>query len=82
MLILKHVLRWQVYRISIFQQPLFLWKCFIGGIKYIAAEFRGPLIGKHPYLPDNIKVVTFGYVSDDIVDRLHGYWNQYIGKKK
>ena len=50
--------------------------------KYIAAEFRGPLIGKHPYLPDNINVVTFGYVSDDIVDRLHGYWNQHIGKKK
>jgi ABC-type Fe3+ transport system substrate-binding protein len=50
--------------------------------KYIAAEFRGPLIGKHPYLPDNIKVVTFGYVTDDIVDRLHGYWNQHIGKKK
>jgi ABC-type Fe3+ transport system substrate-binding protein len=50
--------------------------------KYVADEFRGPLIGKHPYLPDNINVVTFGYVSDEIVDRLHNYWNQYIGKKK
>jgi ABC-type Fe3+ transport system substrate-binding protein len=50
--------------------------------KYVADEFRGPLIGKHPYLPDDIKVVTFGYVSDDIVDRLHNYWNQHIGKKK
>ena len=50
--------------------------------KYVADEFRGPLIGKHPYLPDDIKVVTFGYVSDDIVDRLHKYWNQHIGKKK
>jgi iron(III) transport system substrate-binding protein len=50
--------------------------------KYVADEFRGPLVGKHPYLPDNIKVVTFGYVSDEVVDRLHGYWNQYIGKKK
>lgn len=50
--------------------------------KYIADEFRGPLIGKHPYLPDNIKLVTFGYVSDEIVDRLHKYWNQHIGKKK
>ena len=50
--------------------------------KYVADEFRGPLIGKHPYLPDNINVVTFGYVSDEIVDRLHNYWNQYIGKNK
>jgi iron(III) transport system substrate-binding protein len=50
--------------------------------KYVAEEFRGPLVGKHPYLPDNIKVVTFGYISDEIVDRLHNYWNQYIGKKK
>jgi iron(III) transport system substrate-binding protein len=50
--------------------------------KYVGDEFRGPLIGRHPYLPDDIKVVPFGYVSDEIVDRLHAYWNQYIGKKK
>ena len=50
--------------------------------KYVADEFRGPLIGKHPYLSDNINVVTFGYVSDEIVDRLHNYWNQHIGKNK
>ncbi|MGE5215459.1 MAG: ABC transporter substrate-binding protein [Chloroflexota bacterium] len=50
--------------------------------KYVADEFRGPLVGKHPYLPDNVNVVTFGYVGDDVVERLHGYWNKYIGKKK
>jgi ABC-type Fe3+ transport system substrate-binding protein len=49
--------------------------------KYIAGALRGPLVGKHPYLPDDIKLVTYGYVSDDIVNRLHEYWNQYIGKK-
>jgi iron(III) transport system substrate-binding protein len=49
--------------------------------KYLADEFRGPLIGKHPYLPDEANVVTFGYVSDEIVDRLHEFWNQYIGRK-
>lgn len=49
--------------------------------KYIAGALRGPLVGKHPYLPDNVKLVTYGYVSDDIVNRLHDYWNQYIGKK-
>jgi iron(III) transport system substrate-binding protein len=50
--------------------------------KYTAEQFRGPLIGKHPYLPDNINVVTYGYISDEIVNRLHDHWNQYIGKKK
>jgi iron(III) transport system substrate-binding protein len=50
--------------------------------KYVADEFRGPLVGKHPYLPDNIKVVTFGYLSEEIVDRLHSFWKQHIGKKK
>lgn len=50
--------------------------------KYTADEFRGPLVGKHPYLPDDAKIVPFGYVSDEIVERLHGYWKQYIGTKK
>jgi len=50
--------------------------------KYVADEFRGPLIGKHPYLPDDVKLVTFGNVSDEIVDRLHKYWNQHIGRGK
>ncbi|MGH7929669.1 MAG: hypothetical protein ACREQV_17950 [Candidatus Binatia bacterium] len=35
-------------------------------------------MGKHPYLLDDVKLVTYGYVSDDLIDRLHEYWNQYI----
>ncbi len=50
--------------------------------KYTAEQFRGPLTLKHPYLPDNVKLVTYGYLSDDIVNRLHDYWSRYIGKKK
>jgi iron(III) transport system substrate-binding protein len=50
--------------------------------KYVASGFRGPLIGKHPYLPDNFKVVTYNIVGEDVVKRLHEYWNQYIGKRK
>jgi len=50
--------------------------------RYIASEFRGPLVGKHPYLPDDANVATFGYESEEIVDRLHDYWNQYVAKKK
>jgi iron(III) transport system substrate-binding protein len=58
------------------------WTLSEEGQKYVADEFRGPLVGKHPYLPDNIKVVTFGYLSEEIVDRLHSVWKQHIGKKK
>lgn len=50
--------------------------------EYVAAEFRGPVASKHPFLPDNVKLITYGYFSDDIVSRLHDYWNQYIGRKK
>jgi hypothetical protein len=45
-------------------------------------HFRGPVVGKHPYLPDDANVITFGVVSDEIVERLHGYWNEHIGKKR
>jgi hypothetical protein len=38
-------------------------------------------VGKHPYLPDDVRLVTYGYVGDEIVNRLHEYWNRNIGKK-
>lgn len=50
--------------------------------EYVAKEFRGPVAVKHPFLPDNVKLITYGYVGEDIVNRLHDYWNQYIGRKK
>ena len=43
---------------------------------------RGPLAIKHPYLPDNVKLVTYNIVSDDITKRLHDAWGQYIGRGK
>lgn len=43
---------------------------------------RGPLTIKHPYLPDNIKLVTYNIVGDDITKRLHESWVQQIGRLK
>jgi iron(III) transport system substrate-binding protein len=43
---------------------------------------RGPLTTKHPYLPDNVKLVTYNVVSDDVTKRLHEAWGQYIGRAK
>jgi ABC-type Fe3+ transport system substrate-binding protein len=50
--------------------------------KLTSGFLRGPLAIKHPYLPDNIKLVTYNIVSDDITNRLHEAWNQYIGRQK
>jgi ABC-type Fe3+ transport system substrate-binding protein len=50
--------------------------------KLTSHALRGPLTIKHPYLPDNIKLVTYNIVSDDITNRLHEAWNQYIGRTK
>ncbi len=49
---------------------------------YVAREMRGPVAMKHPFLPDNVRVISYSYLSEDIVNRLHEYWNQYIGRKK
>jgi iron(III) transport system substrate-binding protein len=43
---------------------------------------RGPLTIKHPYLPDNVKLVTYNVVSDEVTNRLHEAWTQYIGRAK
>jgi len=43
---------------------------------------RGPLTIKHPFLPDNVKLVTYNIVSEDITKRLHEAWAQYIGRLK
>jgi hypothetical protein len=43
---------------------------------------RGPLAVKHPFLPDDAKLVTYNIVSDDITKRLHDAWGQYIGRGK
>jgi iron(III) transport system substrate-binding protein len=50
--------------------------------KLTSDVLRGPIAIKHPYLPDNIKVVTYNIVSEDITNRLHEAWNQYIGRQK
>jgi iron(III) transport system substrate-binding protein len=50
--------------------------------EYTAKNLRGPVGVKHPYLPEETKVVTYGDVAPEIVDRLQGYWTKYIGRGK
>lgn len=58
------------------------WALSDEGQKLVADVLRGPLTMKHPYLPDNVKLVTYNMVSDDITNRLHEAWNRYIGRMK
>jgi iron(III) transport system substrate-binding protein len=50
--------------------------------KLVSDVLRGPIAIKHPYLPDNVKVVTYNIVSEDVTNRLHDAWTQYIGRMK
>ena len=45
---------------------------------YLARAFRGPLSAKHPYLPPETKVVTYGLTGKSVVDKVLGYWDQYV----
>jgi iron(III) transport system substrate-binding protein len=58
------------------------WTLSDEGQKFITDVLRGPLAAKHPYLPDDVKVVTYNIVGEDITNRLHEAWNQYIGRVK
>lgn len=47
--------------------------------EYTAREYRGPVAAKHPYMPDDAKIVVFGLADPALVNRLQGYWTRYIG---
>jgi ABC-type Fe3+ transport system substrate-binding protein len=51
--------------------------------QYMASQFRGPVTIKHPYMPDDVKLVGLTGPADlEVVKRVHEYWNKYIGKKR
>jgi iron(III) transport system substrate-binding protein len=47
---------------------------------YVAGLLRGPLTEKHPFLPEDTRLVEFNMVPQAEVDRLQGYWSKYVGK--
>lgn len=48
--------------------------------QYMAASMRGVVTMKHPFFPEDVKLVTFNFVDKATVDRLHGYWDKYVTK--
>lgn len=44
--------------------------------------WRGTMTGKHPFLPDDAKLVPYTYIDDKRLERLHGFWRKYISNGK
>ena len=49
--------------------------------KYVATLLRGPIALKHPYLPDDAKIVTYTDAPADVSKRLLDAWNRYVAKR-
>lgn len=50
--------------------------------KYVATLLRGPIALKHPYLPDDAKIVTYTDAPADVSKRLLDTWNRYVAKRR
>jgi iron(III) transport system substrate-binding protein len=50
--------------------------------KYLADWLRGPVALKHPYLPDDVTLIDNIEPPADMMERLMGYWQRYVEKKR
>jgi iron(III) transport system substrate-binding protein len=50
--------------------------------QYLAKVLRGPVALKHPYLPDDVKLVDNIDPPLEVMQRLTGYWFKYVETKK
>ncbi|HEY4135173.1 MAG TPA: ABC transporter substrate-binding protein [Alphaproteobacteria bacterium] len=46
--------------------------------KYTAEQFRGPVAYKHPYIPEDAKIVSFSTVDDATAAKLQKMWDDDI----
>jgi iron(III) transport system substrate-binding protein len=49
---------------------------------YLAKVLRGPVALKHPYLPEDVKLIDNIDPPRAVMERLIGYWNQYVEQRK
>jgi ABC-type Fe3+ transport system substrate-binding protein len=49
---------------------------------YLAKWLRGPVALKHPYLPDDVKLIDNIDPPADVMERLLGHWRRYVEKKR
>jgi iron(III) transport system substrate-binding protein len=48
--------------------------------KLVSDVLRGPITLKHPFLPDDVKLITYDDAPPDVMDRLLEYWDKYMAK--
>ena len=48
---------------------------------YLAAHLRGPVALKHPYLPDDVKLIDNVDPPREVMERLLSHWRRYVEKK-
>jgi iron(III) transport system substrate-binding protein len=58
------------------------WALTIESQQYVASLLRGPVTLKHPFLPDDMKIVTYVDAPSDVMKRLLDVWNQYVAKQR
>src|SRR5262245_22236838 len=49
---------------------------------YLARWLRGPVVLKHPYLPEDVRLIDNIEPPADVMERLMGYWQRYVEKKR
>jgi iron(III) transport system substrate-binding protein len=49
--------------------------------EYLAKEYRGPSALKHPYFPDDVKLVPYDFISTETSDKFLAMWTKYIGNR-
>ena len=50
--------------------------------KLVSDVLRGPITLAHPFLPDDVRIITYDDAPTAVMDRLLGYWNTYMAKQR
>jgi iron(III) transport system substrate-binding protein len=50
--------------------------------KVVAGFLRGPVALKHPFLPDDMKIIAYNDAPPEVMKRLLGHWNTYVAKRR
>jgi ABC-type Fe3+ transport system substrate-binding protein len=50
--------------------------------EYVASLLRGPIALKHPFIPDEMNLITYNDAPAEVMKRLLDVWNRYVGKRQ
>ena len=50
--------------------------------KLVGDVLRGPIARAHPFLPDDVQIVTYDDAPADVMERLLGLWDRFMAKRR